>query len=75
MRDPASIPAAQLRHARSQLVEHGVIPREEISPGVARSWQRSLSAGLSPIGRIDCTDNLNTLQLQRIRGCNHELMS
>ena len=25
---------------------------------MARSWQRSLAAGLSPIGRLDCTDNL-----------------
>lgn len=65
----------QLRQARLQLVEQGILPAAGIDSHVARSWQRSLSAGLSPIGRIDCSDNLSGASLQRARTLNHDLIS
>jgi transcriptional regulator of acetoin/glycerol metabolism len=42
---------------------------------VARSWDRSLAAGLSPVGRISIIDNLSATELQRARAMNHELIS
>jgi hypothetical protein len=38
-------------------------------------WSRSLRAGLSPIGRIDCDDNLAGAALDRVRTRNHDLIS
>lgn len=74
MRHHAIQPASQLRQARLQFVEKGIYPSTGIDVQVAQSWQRSLSAGLSPIGRIDCTDNLSGVDLQRARNINHDLI-
>ncbi len=74
MRHHALQAAPHLRQARLQLVEHGICPASGIDSQVVRSWQRSLSAGLSPIGRIDCTDNLTGVNLQRARNTNHDLI-
>lgn len=75
MRHHAILPATQLRQARLQLVENGIHPMPEVDFQIAQSWQRSLSAGLSPIGRIDCADNLSGANLQRARTSNHDLIS
>ena len=75
MRHHAILPATQLRQARLQLVEKGIHPMPEVDFQIAQSWQRSLSAGLSPIGRIDCADNLSGANLQRAKTANHDLIS
>jgi transcriptional regulator of acetoin/glycerol metabolism len=75
MRHHAILPATQLRQARLQLVENGIHPMPEVDFQIAQSWQRSLSAGLSPIGRIDCADNLSGANLQRAKTANHDLIS
>jgi transcriptional regulator of acetoin/glycerol metabolism len=75
MRATHHLPAPQIRQARLQLMEQGVAPAGAIDELVARSWSRSLGAGLSPIGRIDCSDNLSGLALERARTCNHELVN
>ena len=75
MRAHTPLPAPQIRQARLQLVEQGIAPAGAIDDLVARSWSRSVRAGLSPIGRIDCHDNLAGLALQRARTCSHDLIS
>ena len=44
MHTPLPVPA--LRQARAHLLEHGDCPPGLIGEHVARSWQRSLAAGL-----------------------------
>jgi transcriptional regulator of acetoin/glycerol metabolism len=75
MRNLAPFPSALVRKARLQLVEQGIPPGGAINDLVARSWSRSLRAGLSPIGRIDCDDNLAGAALDRVRTRNHDLIS
>ncbi len=75
MRSHTLLPTPQLRQARLQLVEHGIAPAAQIGALVSRSWHRSLAAGLSPIGRLDCLDNLTGNNLQRARTINHDLIS
>lgn len=75
MRAHAILPAPALRQARLQLIEQGDTHGHGLDDVVARSWQRSLHAGLSPIGRLDCTDNLSGTPLQRLRQHNHDLLS
>jgi len=72
-----SVHAAQheIRLARHQLVDRGVCAGESIGPRVARSWQRSLDAGLLPMGRISHADMLSGLDLERARERNHALVS
>ena len=68
-------PAPRLRQARHQLVERGALPSAEVGAHVSQSWQRSLSAGLHPVGRLDGRDNLPASELHRLRLAHHELMS
>ena len=75
MRVHSILPAPLLRQARLQLVEQGISPAPAVDALVSRSWHRSLAAGLSPIGRLDCHDNLVGHSLQRARTLNHELIS
>ena len=75
MRTHPLLPPLQIRQARLQLVEQGISPSPEIGALISRSWHRSLAAGLSPIGRLDCNDNLAGHSLQRARTINHDLIS
>jgi len=75
MRNHAILPSSHLKQARLQLVEYGIRPSPGIDDRIAQSWQRSLSAGLSPVGRIECEDNLSSNNLQHARQFNHELIS
>jgi transcriptional regulator of acetoin/glycerol metabolism len=68
------LPSPQVRQARLQLVEQGIAPSPSIDHRVVQSWQRSLGAGLSPVGRIDCSDNLTGSALQRCRSLNQSLI-
>ncbi|WP_423708441.1 sigma-54-dependent Fis family transcriptional regulator [Undibacterium sp. WLX3042] len=75
MRNHAILPSSHLKQARLQLVEYGISPSPGINDRIAQSWQRSLSAGLSPVGRVECEDNLSSSNLQHARHFNHELIS
>jgi len=54
-----------LRHARNFLLERGELPNGMIEDVVARSWQRSISAGLMPAGRLPETPRLDSFDLAR----------
>ena len=75
MREHSLLPAPVLRQARQQWLEHGAGLSSAIDARVTRSWQRSLAAGLSPIGRLSCTDNLSGVALQRARTQHHDLVN
>ncbi|MGM9515310.1 sigma-54-dependent Fis family transcriptional regulator [Roseateles sp. DB2] len=75
MRSHLLVPAQQLRLARQRLTEQGLAQAPGVDALLARSWQRSLTAGLSPIGRLQCQDNLAGPELQRSRVLSHELIS
>jgi transcriptional regulator of acetoin/glycerol metabolism len=45
-------PALALRQARSHLLEHGDFSQDAIDERIARSWRRSMAAGLQPTGRL-----------------------
>ncbi|MDR3370937.1 sigma-54-dependent Fis family transcriptional regulator [Rhodoferax sp.] len=49
---PATPTELALRQARSFLLEHGNVPVGSINESIARSWQRSVIAGLLPTGRL-----------------------
>ena len=75
MRTNPPVPAPQLRQARLQLLENGSFPDGAIDERLARSWRRSLAAGLSPTGRLAGADNLSGSELQRSLARNHDLVS
>lgn len=71
---PSHIPAPTLRQARLQMQEHGDLPICGVDERLARSWRRSMAAGLTPCGRL-ATENLSGSQLQRTLARNHDLVS
>lgn len=72
MRTPPT--ALALRQARQRLLEHGDCPSEGIDVHVARSWRRSLAAGLLPGGRLMDTEHANAAELKRLMASQHELL-
>ena len=70
---PAAAPL--LRQARLKLLEGGDFSAEQIDERLARSWRRSLAAGLSPGERLSNGDNLSGSELQRALSRNHDLVS
>jgi len=75
MRTNTPAPTPLLRQARLQLLESGDFPAGAIDERLARSWRRSLAAGLSPTGRLPVGDNLSGNQLERSLARNHDLIS
>ena len=65
MRTPAQTSA--LRQARQRFVANGQCPEGSIDGRLARSWQRSLEAGLSPAGRFDCPDPLASPEIAQLQ--------
>lgn len=68
-------PESALRQARWHLLEHGDFPVEGIDERVARSWRRSLAAGLMPAGRTQETEHASGGELREVRAFNHELLA
>ena len=68
-------PTLALRQARLHLLEHGNCPTGTIDERVARSWRRSLEAGLLPTGRLAPTDNASGGHLRQTLAGNHELLA
>ncbi|OIP13915.1 MAG: sigma-54-dependent Fis family transcriptional regulator [Comamonadaceae bacterium CG2_30_57_122] len=72
MRTPPT--ASALRQARLHFLEHGDCLPEGIDASVARSWQRSLAAGLLPNGPARDTAHASAAELSRIMASQHELL-
>lgn len=73
MHTPLPVPA--LRQARAHLLEHGDCPSGLIGEHVARSWQRSLAAGLLPTGRVADSDHATGHRLGHLLARNHDLLA
>ncbi len=67
--------ALALRQARSQLLERGEFPSGPIDERVARSWLRSLNAGLVPTGRLADHEHSSGSNLRQALACNHDLLA
>jgi transcriptional regulator of acetoin/glycerol metabolism len=63
-----------LRQARQHLLEHGECPPEGVNAQVARSWRRSLAAGLLPSGQLGDTEHASSADLKRAMASQHELL-
>ncbi|MDO8275193.1 MAG: hypothetical protein Q7T22_06695 [Serpentinimonas sp.] len=51
-----------LREIRQHLLDQGSCPPGTLKEGLARSWQRSLAAGLSPLGACGQFDRVGDSQ-------------
>lgn len=69
-----TLPSPDLRKARMQLLAHGECPSDIIGERIARSWQRSLAAGLQPTGRLNDTYS-GEHALRHALACNHDLLA
>nr|WP_315464541.1 sigma-54-dependent Fis family transcriptional regulator [uncultured Rhodoferax sp.] len=72
MRNHSPLPA--LRQARQQLLETGQCPAGIVDERLARSWHRSLAAGLAPTARV-APDPASGSQLRQILAGNHALLA
>ncbi|MDD5249772.1 MAG: sigma-54-dependent Fis family transcriptional regulator [Rhodocyclaceae bacterium] len=68
-------PDAALRHARQLLLERGELPAGLIHDHVARSWRRSLEAGLAPTGRLAEVPQLDAFEMARNADRRQELLA
>lgn len=70
-----TLPALALRQARLHLLEHGDCPGGGIDEHLARSWRRSLAAGLLPAGRLPETEHASGAGLRDALMRHHDLLS
>jgi transcriptional regulator of acetoin/glycerol metabolism len=56
-------------------MEHGNCPPGAIDERLARSWRRSLAAGLLPTGRLNAIDHFSGGTLRHALAGNHELLA
>ena len=70
-----SLPVPALRQAREHLLDHGDCLAGALDERIARSWRRSLDAGLSPGGRAPDAAHAGAGDLSQLLACNHELLS
>jgi len=67
--------ALALRHARQYLIEHGNAPSGVISDRLARSWARSIAAGLLPLGQVAAAEHASGSELRQVLARHHELLA
>ncbi|NNM82706.1 MAG: sigma-54-dependent Fis family transcriptional regulator [Burkholderiales bacterium] len=67
--------SASLREARTLLMQNGEAPEGLLGPVVARSWKRSLDAGLSPVGRLLDAPHLDSFQIARVAAGRQEFVA
>ena len=72
---PVTPTVLALRQARSFLLEHGNCPPGSIDERIARSWQRSVLAGLLPTGRLANNENSSGSNLRHALAFNHDLLA
>ncbi len=68
-------PSAALRTARQQLLAHGECPAEWANEPLARSWQRSLAAGLNPDSRLPPAEHSSGSALAQALARHHGLLA
>lgn len=68
-------PALAWRQARLHLLEHGDCPPSGMDERAARSWRRSLAAGLVPARRRHDTQHASGGELRDTLLCNQDLLS
>ena len=68
-------PALALRQARLQLQDHGDFQADGIDERVARSWRRSMAAGLLPDARLAETEHASAGGLREALAVNVDLLS
>lgn len=68
-------PASALRQARLHLLEYGDCPSGSIDERLARSWRRSLEAGLSPTDRLTDAEHASAGGLSHALARSHELLA
>lgn len=64
-----------LRHARQQLIEHGSVPAGVLGDRLARSWQRSMTAGLLPTGPTIACEPVSSSELRQVLARNDSLLA
>ena len=64
-----------LQQARVRLTEHGEFFTEGMDERLARSWQRSLAAGLSPQDRATDAVHSSSMELRQALAGNHDLLA
>ncbi len=67
--------AVAIRQARQHLLKFGSIPSSGLDERLARSWSRSLAAGLLPDGRLHSTEHSSGAELGQALMRNHELLA
>lgn len=70
-----STPTLALRQARLHLLEHGNCPAGVVNDRLAKSWQRSVAAGLLPTGRLSRAEHATAVELRSALVRNHELLA
>lgn len=68
-------PTPALRQARHHMIENGTPPSGVLSERLARSWQRSMQAGLLPMGRLAVAEHSAGNELRQVLSRNHELLA
>ncbi len=71
---PNTSPVA-LRQARQHLLDSGQCPSGLVDERLARSWSRSLAAGLVPTGRPQGIDHPSSGTLRQVLASNPELLA
>lgn len=67
--------AVAIRHARQHLRKFGSIPSGGLDERLARSWSRSLAAGLLPYKEVHATEHSSGADMGQILLRNHELLA
>ncbi|APW44391.1 sigma-54-dependent Fis family transcriptional regulator [Rhodoferax saidenbachensis] len=67
-------PLLALRQARQQLLDTGHCPDGVVDERLARSWHRSMAAGLAPTGRA-ATDHATSHSLRQALASSHALLA
>ncbi len=70
-----TLPAVALRQARQQLMENGNCPPGAVDARLARSWQRSVAAGLLPMGRFNDIGTSSQSEVRHIMASQRELLA
>lgn len=70
-----SLPTPLLRQARAHLLAHGQCLPGLVDESLARSWQRSLAAGLTPTARVAPIDHFQSNALRHTLAANHVLLA
>jgi len=67
--------ALALRQARSHLLQYGECPNGALDERIARSWRRSLEAGVLPTGRLMEVDPITGNDLRYALATNQDLLA